>query len=132
MTTLEDVIIKDQHYDHLVSDNEIQRKTFLNYVIATLERPNIVVQKKDKDKENSKPKNHYFKFFLDKSEIKPHLQIVKVASDGSFYVTNYRTTCIKMMSIIINNFMVILRRHRCKHRIIMLSNYKCPQERNNK
>jgi len=81
---IEEIKIQEQHLDHLLNDNEPQRKTFLNYVVATIERPNLVVRIGNK--------NHYIKFFIDKSRIKPHLQIVKVASDGSFYVTNYRPT----------------------------------------
>ena len=35
--------------------------------------------------------NNYIKLFInEKSNIKPHLQIVKVKVDGSFYVTNYK------------------------------------------
>lgn len=81
---IEEIKIQEQHLDHLLNDNEPQRKTFLNYVVATIERPNLVVRIGNK--------NHYIKFFINKSKIKPHLQIVKVASDGSFYVTNYRPT----------------------------------------
>ncbi|MBQ8465288.1 MAG: hypothetical protein IJ545_04685 [Alphaproteobacteria bacterium] len=79
---IEDIKIKEEHFEHLLNDNEPQRKTFLNYVVATIERPNLIVK--------VGKKNHYIKFFIDNSKVKPHLQIVKVASDGSFYVTNYR------------------------------------------
>ncbi len=37
--------------------------------------------------------NNYVKLFIDcESKIKPHLQIVKVKTDGSFYVTNFQLT----------------------------------------
>lgn len=81
---IEKIKIQDEHLNHLVNDNEPQRKTFLNYMVATIERPNIIV--------NKGKKNNYFKFFVDNSKVKPHLQIVKVVDDGSFYVTNYRPT----------------------------------------
>lgn len=65
-----------------MEDNEKQRKTFLNYMMATIRRPNLIVKADNK--------NNYFKLFLDNNEVKPHLQVVKVAEDGNFYVTNYR------------------------------------------
>lgn len=81
---IETVKILESHINHLFDDNEDARKKFLYYTIRTIEKPNIIVQQGNK--------NSYFKFFLSNNKVKPHLQIVKVASDGSFYVTNFRPT----------------------------------------
>lgn len=84
MSPVEEVRIQKQHVDHLIDDNEPNRRGFLNYAIATIERPNLIIK-------NGK-KNDYLKFFWVNDAVKPHLQIVKVASDGVFYVTNFRPT----------------------------------------
>ena len=83
-TPKDKVIINKDHIIKLVEQNEKERKGFLNYTIRTLEAPNLIVKNGEKHK--------YIKLFKENNETKPHLQIVKVKNDGSFYVTNYRPT----------------------------------------
>ena len=83
-TPKDKVIINKDHIVKLVNQNEKERKGFLNYTIRTLEAPNLILKNGEKHK--------YIKLFKDNEETKPHLQIVKVKGDGSFYVTNYRPT----------------------------------------
>lgn len=79
---VETIKINKLHISHLIEENEKERKHFLNYTLLTIERPNLILSKENK--------NTYIKLFKSSEKIKPHLQIVKVASDGSFYVTNFR------------------------------------------
>jgi len=81
---IEEIKINRDNVKHLVEENEKARVGFLNYEVRTMENPNLIVS-------NGK-KNSYIKLFFVNDLIKPHLQIVKVTSDGSFYVTNYRPT----------------------------------------
>lgn len=83
-TPKENVIINRKHIEKLVEQNESERKGFLNYIIRTLQEPNLIIKNGNKHK--------YIKLFNDNNKTKPHLQIVKVANDGSFYVTNFRPT----------------------------------------
>lgn len=78
-----DIIIYRSHIEHLINDNDLHRKKYLNRAIRTIQEPNLIIK--------NQVYNNYVKLFIDKNNnIKPHLQIVKVKSDGSFYVTNYR------------------------------------------
>ena len=82
---IEEIIIYRSHVEHLVLDNDSYRKKHLNRAIRTIQEPNLVI-KKD-------VYNNYVKLFIDeKDKIKAHLQIVKIKSDGSFYVTNFKLT----------------------------------------
>lgn len=82
---IEEITINEGHLKLLIEDNNSHRKKYLNRVLRTIENPNIIL--KDGVYHN------YIKLFKDKnSSIKPHLQIVKVKNDGSFYVTNYKPT----------------------------------------
>ena len=83
-TPKDKVIINKDHIIKLVNQNEKERKGFLNYTIRTLEAPNLILKNGEKHK--------YIKLFSENDKTKPHLQIVKVKDDGSFYVTNYRPT----------------------------------------
>lgn len=82
---IEEITINEGHLKHLIEDNNSYRKKYLNRVIRTIQNPNIIL--KDNDYHN------YIKLFKSENDtIKPHLQIVKVKNDGSFYVTNYKPT----------------------------------------
>ena len=81
-TPVDKVIINKDHIVKLVNLNEPSRKEFINYTIRTLEEPNLIIKNGEKNK--------YIKLFKENKETKPHLQIVKVKGDGSFYVTNFR------------------------------------------
>lgn len=83
-TPKDKVIINKDHVIKLVNLNEPSRKEFLNYTLRTLEVPNLILKNGEKHK--------YIKLFNDNNKTKPHLQIVKVKNDGTFYVTNYRPT----------------------------------------
>lgn len=83
-TPKDKVIINKDHVIKLVNLNEPSRKEFLNYTLRTLEAPNLILKNGEKHK--------YIKLFNDNNKTKPHLQIVKVKNDGTFYVTNYRPT----------------------------------------
>lgn len=87
-TPKDKVIINKDHIIKLVEQNEEERKGFLNFTIRTLEAPNLIIKNGEKHK--------YIKLFQEDTETKPHLQIVKVKGDGSFYVTNYRPTKIQV------------------------------------
>lgn len=79
---IEEVVIYKSHLEHLIIDNDKNRKKHLNRAIRTIQTPNLILK--------NNTYNDYIKLFIDKKEIKPHLQVVKVKSDGSFYVTNHR------------------------------------------
>ena len=80
---IDEIIIYKSHIEHLIYDNDEYRKRHLNRAIRTIQEPNIIIK--------SNIYNNYIKLFVDKNNnIKPHLQIVKVKSDGSFCVTNYK------------------------------------------
>jgi len=82
---IEEIIIYKSHVEHLIFDNDTYRKKHLNRAIRTIQEPNLII-KKD-------VYNNYVKLFIDeKDKIKAHLQIVKVKSDGNFYVTNFKLT----------------------------------------
>lgn len=67
----------------MINDNNSYRKKYLNRAIRTIEEPNLIVKNGDY--------NNYIKLFNDnENKIKPHLQIVKVKDDGSFYVTTLK------------------------------------------
>jgi len=80
---IDEIIIYKSHIEHLIYDNDQYRKKHLNRAIRTIQEPNLIIK--------NDVYNNYVKLFIDKNNnIKPHLQIVKVKSDGSFYVTNYK------------------------------------------
>ena len=81
-TPVDEVVIYRNHMEHLIYDNDPNRKKHLNRAIRTMQEPNIVVK--------NSIYNYYIKLFTDNNNIKPHLQVVKVKSDGSFYVTNHK------------------------------------------
>ncbi len=82
---IDEIIIYKSHIEHLINDNDKHRKKHLNRAIRTIQAPNLIIK--------TNAYNNYVKLFVDdKSNIKPHLQIVKVKTDGSFYVTNYQLT----------------------------------------
>lgn len=80
---IDEITIYKSHIEHLIYDNDSYRKKHLNRAIRTIQEPNIIIK--------NNVYNNYIKLFVDENNnIKPHLQIVKVKSDGSFYVTNYK------------------------------------------
>ena len=80
---IDEIIIYKSHIEHLIYDNDKYRKRHLNRAIRTIQEPNLIIK--------NNVYNNYIKLFFDKNNnVKPHLQIVKVKSDGSFYVTNYK------------------------------------------
>lgn len=80
---IENIIIYKSHIEHLINDNDSYRKKFLNRAIRTIQAPNLIIR--------MGVYNNYIKLFVDEnSNVRPHLQIVKVKNDGSFYVTNYK------------------------------------------
>lgn len=80
---IENITIYKSHIEHLIYDNDLYRKKFLNRAIRTIQAPNLIIK--------NGSYNNYIKLFVDaENKIKPHLQIVKVKADGSFYVTNYK------------------------------------------
>jgi hypothetical protein len=82
---IDEIIIYKSHLEHLINDNDKHRKKHLNRAIRTIQAPNLIIK--------TNAYNNYVKLFVDdKSNIKPHLQIVKVKTDGSFYVTNFQLT----------------------------------------
>ena len=81
-TPVDEIAIYKNHMEHLIHDNDPNRKKHLNRAIRTMQEPNIVVK--------NGIYNYYIKLFVDNDNIKPHLQVVKVKSDGSFYVTNHK------------------------------------------
>ena len=81
-TPIDEIVIYKSHIEHLINDNDFHRKRHLNRAIRTMQEPNIVVK--------NGVYNYYIKLFIDNETIKPHLQVVKVKSDGSFYVTNHK------------------------------------------
>ena len=84
-TPIDEIIIYKSHIEHLINDNDKHRKKHLNRAIRTIQAPNLIII--------TNAYNNYVKLFIDdNSNIKPHLQIVKVKTDGSFYVTNFQLT----------------------------------------
>ena len=81
-TPIDEIVIYKSHIEHLIKDNDSHRKRHLNRAIRTMQEPNIIVK--------NSVYNYYIKLFIDNETIKPHLQVVKVKSDGSFYVTNHK------------------------------------------
>ena len=81
-TPIDEIIIYKSHIEHLINDNDPHRKKHLNRALRTMQKPNIIVK--------NGVYNYYIKLFYDKETVKPHLQVVKVKSDGSFYVTNHK------------------------------------------
>ena len=81
-TPIDEIVIYKNHIEHLIYDNDPNRKKHLNRAIRTMQEPNIIVK--------NNAYNYYIKLFTDNENIKPHLQVVKVKSDGSFYVTNHK------------------------------------------
>ncbi len=82
---IDEIIIYKSHIEHLINDNDSHRKKHLNRAIRTIQAPNLIIK--------TNAYNNYVKLFIDDhSNIKPHLQIVKVKTDGSFYVTNFQLT----------------------------------------
>ena len=80
---IDEIIIYKSHIEHLINDNDKHRKKHLNRAIRTIQAPNMIIK--------TNAYNNYVKLFIDdNSNIKPHLQIVKVKTDGSFYVTNHK------------------------------------------
>ncbi len=81
-TPIDEIFIYKNHIEHLVNDNDPHRKRHLNRAIRTMQMPNIIVK--------TGVYNYYIKLFVDNDNVKPYLQVVKVKSDGSFYVTNHK------------------------------------------
>ena len=82
---IDEITIYKSHIEHLINDNDKHRKKHLNRAIRTIQAPNLIIK--------TSAYNNYVKLFIDdNSNIKPHLQIVKVKTDGSFYVTNFQLT----------------------------------------
>lgn len=82
---IDEIIIYKSHLEHLINDNDKHRKKHLNRAIRTIQAPNLIIK--------TNAYNNYVKLFVDEnSNIKPHFQIVKVKTDGSFYVTNFQLT----------------------------------------
>ena len=82
---IDEIIIYKSHIEHLINDNDKHRKKHLNRAIRTIQAPNLIIK--------TNAYNNYVKLFIDdNSNVKPHLQIVKVKTDGSFYVTNFQLT----------------------------------------
>jgi len=80
---IDEIMVYKSHIEHLIFDNDSYRKRYLNRAIRTIQAPNLITK--------NKVYNNYVKLFIDNQKnIKPHLQIVKVKADGSFYVTNYK------------------------------------------
>lgn len=93
---IEEISIYKSHLEHLITENDIKgntsRKKYLNRTIRTIQEPNIITKRGQY--------HNYIKLF-DDGKIKPHLQIVKVKPDGSFYVTNFRPSKQQLKSQII-------------------------------
>lgn len=67
----------------MIEENNSHRKKYLNRAIETIKKPNLIVK--------NGVYNNYIKLFNDnENKIKPHIQIVKVKDDGSFYVTTLK------------------------------------------
>ena len=82
---IEEINIYKSHIEHLMVDNDKYRKKHLNRAMRTIQEPNLIIRKG--------VYNNYVKLFIDKNnKIKAHLQIVKIKSDGNFYVTNFKLT----------------------------------------
>lgn len=88
-TPIEDVTINEGHLQHLFVDNNPERKHKLMHAIGALKKPNIILETVE---DGNKYRNYIKLYQSEEKGVKPHLQIVKVKDDGSFYVTNFPPT----------------------------------------
>ena len=95
-TPIETVNVTEGNLEHLFEENEPQRVLSINKALQTMKKPNLVV---NADK-NGKNYNYYVKLFSSGEKTKNHLQVVKVAKDGSFYTTNYPSNKKRIADII--------------------------------
>ena len=85
-TPVETVIFNNKNLKHLLDDNEPQRLKDLSKIKPTLKNPNLIIE----TIENGTRKNNYIKAFGNINLMKAQLVVVKVAEDGTFYVTTFR------------------------------------------
>lgn len=85
-TPVETVIFNEKNLKHLLIDNEPQRLKDLSKIKPTLKNPNLIIE----TIEDGIKKNNYIKAFGNVDIMKAQLVVVKVAKDGTFYVTTFR------------------------------------------
>lgn len=84
-TPIETIIFNERNLNHLLYDNEMERLNDLAKIKQTLIHPNLIIETQE-----GKTKHNYIKAFQEDSINKAQLVVVKVAEDGTFYVTTFR------------------------------------------
>lgn len=96
-TPIELVTFNKSNLKHLLYENNTERLSELNRIVATLKTPNLII----KTIEEGKEKHNYFKAFYIDSARNAQFVAVKVCEDGIFYATTIRLQDAKLREKVI-------------------------------